>query len=382
MKIALISNYEPDGSNSMLRYGRMLKSKLRERGYDVLLLHPPALLGRLPLSRGGPAKWIGYIDKFVIAPWYLRWKSRNADVVHICDHSNAMYLWCAGSRPHVITCHDVIAVRAARGEYPGIETRGTGRLLQWWIATSLQRARYVLCDSHKTESDLQALAPHMPASLRVVYLSLNRNCAPADQEQVRQAKTAAGMDAGAEYLLHVGGPGWYKNRAGAIRIFAELKKAPEFAGMKLLLAGKARDERERALCRQEGIEAAVLEAQRVSDETLQGLYTGAQALLFPSLTEGFGWPVLEAQACGCPVITSNRPPMTEVTGDAAILIDPTEVEAAARIIREQWPRRAALREAGLRNAAGFSEERMMEGYTRAYEEVVAAWRTRAVAVER
>lgn len=368
MKVALISNYQPDRSESMLRYGRMLESKLRERGYDVVLLHPPAVLGSLPLPRG-IEKWIRYIDKYAIAPWYLRWKSRKADVVHICDHSNAMYLWCAGGKPHAVTCHDLIAVRSARGEFPGIEVGLSGRLLQGWIAESLVQAQYVICDSYKTEADFRALARQTGAKVRVIHLSLNRSCTPSSGEQVGQAVAAAGLEAGARYLLHVGNNGWYKNRAGAIRIFAELVKYPEFSGLKLLLAGRPLDSKLRDLTVRAGVEGSVVVATNVSDEMLRALYTGAQALLFPSLIEGFGWPVLEAQACGCAVITTNRPPMTEVAGEAAIFIDPAETEQAAGIIREQWPQLAALREAGFRNTERFTDEKVIANYCQVYEEL-------------
>jgi glycosyltransferase involved in cell wall biosynthesis len=73
----------------------------------------------------------------------------------------------------------------------------------------------------------------------------------------------------------------------------------------------------------------IIERVEPPEEQLRALYTGAPALLFPSLEEGFGWLILEAQACGCPVITIARPPMTEAAGGAAILINPEEVAGAA-----------------------------------------------------
>ena len=79
-------------------------------------------------------------------------------------------------------------------------------------------------------------------------------------------------------------------------------------------------------------ELSVIEVVEPSDEDLRSLYSGAAALLFPSLYEGFGWPLIEAQSCGCPVITSNRSPMTEVAGSAALYIDPANESAAAALI--------------------------------------------------
>ena len=82
----------------------------------------------------------------------------------------------------------------------------------------------------------------------------------------------------------------------------------------------------------------VRELVSVQNEDLRALYSTATALLFPSFQEGFGWPIIEAQACGCPVITSNRTPMTEVGENAAIYINPDSPEEAAREIAKHFPK--------------------------------------------
>ena len=105
-----------------------------------------------------------------------------------------------------------------------------------------------------------------------------------------------------------------------------------------------------------------MERVKPPNETLRALYTAAQALLFPSLYEGFGWPLLEAQSCGCPVITSNRPPMTEVAGAGALLIDPESEQEAAQTIAEHLERLGDLREAGFRNLKRFDRDELMRRY--------------------
>ena len=81
-----------------------------------------------------------------------------------------------------------------------------------------------------------------------------------------------------------------------------------------------------------GLRDRVIELTNITNEDLRALYSKATALLFPSLREGFGWPIIEAQACGCPVFTSDRVPMTEVGGDAAIYLDPTDPRPAPRLL--------------------------------------------------
>jgi glycosyltransferase involved in cell wall biosynthesis len=378
--VCLIANYKPDAQPSMLRYAQLLERILRESGYRAQTVHPPAVLGGFVTGKG-VGKWIRYIDKFLLAPVYLRWKTRSADIVHVCDHSYSMYLGCAGKKLRLVTCHDLIAVRSARGEYPGIRTGRTGRLLQQWIAMSLGRARHVICDSEKTQSDLRVLYPESKAPSSVIYLSLNDRYYPTRPEEISGILASYGVRYQG-YLMHVGGDAWYKNRRGALCIFAEMRKFPAMADTKLLLVGAPMNRETREFCRASSIEPFIVEAIRVPVDTLRAFYSGAGALLFPSLIEGFGWPIIEAQACGCPVITSNRPPMTEVAGEAAILIDPEQPEEAARNILKQWPRLGELREAGFRNLARFSEEGMTAGYLRVYREVLGISAEGAEARER
>ncbi|WP_367027021.1 glycosyltransferase [Methylococcus sp. ANG] len=108
----------------------------------------------------------------------------------------------------------------------------------------------------------------------------------------------------------------------------------------------------------------------VVNEDLRALYSLADTLIFPSLQEGFGWPIIEAQACGCPVVTSNIAPMTEVGGNGAVYINPREETSAASIIAEMQGRRELLKQAGFANAARFSMESMTSGYLGAYSAVL------------
>jgi len=373
LNIVLIGNYEPDGQFSMLRYAEMLERLMRGAGHEAARVFPPVVFGRMRFLRGGAAKWARYADKYALGLPWLRWKCRRAEVVHVCDHSNSMYLWCAGRRPRLITCHDLLAVRSARGHVAGVKTGASGRMLQRWILRGLRRAEYIVCDSMSTEADVRELGGQR-AVVNVVYLALNRKYFPEGKDAVGQALARFGVAADSRYLLHIGANVWYKNRLGAMQIFSRLKKMREFAAMKLLMAGSPWTEEMREFRRAEGLEDAIIETGIVTDDELRCLYSGAAALLFPSLQEGFGWPILEAQACGCPVITTNRGPMTEVAGEAAILLDdPRDAEQAARAIAEGWPKLAMLREAGFRNLDRFSEAKLAAAMSAAYQEVVERW---------
>jgi len=366
MKILLISNYLPDQQQSMLRYAAMLQRECNRRGWQAEIIHPLAIVGGFSWLRGSLKKWLGYVDKYLFAPGYLWSHARHADLVHICDHSNAMYLRCAGTRPALITCHDLLAVFTARGAYPQMKTGATGRILQRWIAASISQAKFIICVSTKTQQDLKRLDPEMDAYTEVIYHSLNWPYAPAPPEAIAEARKNSALNPNGEYLLHVGGNQWYKNRLGTMQIFAALQRYPRFQNVKLIMAGKPWTSEMRQYSESQGLTEKIIERNSVANEELQALYSGSMALVFPSVEEGFGWPLLEAQACGCPVITSARAPMTEVAGDGALFIDPADPEAAARTIADYADKLPALRVAGTSNLARFDADIMMNRYISFY----------------
>jgi len=369
MKVLLISNYLPDRQESMLRYAQMLQQELHKRGHEAHVVHPPVVLGGFAFLPRPLKKWIGYIDKYLFAPAYLRKKAGQSDIVHVCDHSNAMYLRWAGTRPLLITCHDLLAIFAARGAYREVKVGFTGRILQRWIAADLTRARHIICVSTKTQDDLRLLAPNFSSNTTVIHHPLNWSYSPATPEEIAEAKRKSGLEPETEYLLHVGGNQWYKNRLGAMQIFFALRRYSRFQNVKLIMAGKPWTSAMRQYSESSRLANEIIERAQIPNEELQALYSGAMALLFPSLEEGFGWPVLEAQACGCPVITSNRPPMTEIVGDAALLIDPVAPERAAQTIVDYAPNLPSLRAAGFRNLTRFAMNQVVDRYLAFYEQV-------------
>lgn len=92
LKVMLVGNYQLDAQESMERFAMLMASGLAARGVDVQILRPERILGSGSGSSGGLSKWLGYIDKYILFPPRLRKSSKWADIVHICDHSNAVYL--------------------------------------------------------------------------------------------------------------------------------------------------------------------------------------------------------------------------------------------------------------------------------------------------
>lgn len=369
MRVLLIANFEPDAQKSMRLYAEWVKKMLESRGHVVTAIRPRAFFARLS-SHTSIRKNLGYIDKFVLFPPKLVKVAKHYDLVHVLDHSNSMYLRLISSPRKLITCHDLLAIRSARGEFPQAPTGWSGRLLQRWILSGLRFAEHAICVSEKTARDLEVLTKQDCPEIDIIHHTLNCDYKPGACLS-DSVMALAGLKAGERYLIHVGGNSWYKNRLGVLRIFAHFVKIAEYTNYRLVMVGLNWTSKMKTFVRENGLSGCVTEAVGVAPAELMELYCNASALIFPSHEEGFGWPVLEAQACGCPVITSNRAPMTEVAGEAAIFIDPDEPDLAAEAISEGIRRRDSLRAAGFRNLERFSEDKVATQYMEVYERLAA-----------
>jgi glycosyltransferase involved in cell wall biosynthesis len=348
----------------------MMARKQESAGHTVRVIRPK----RCALRETAPRevrKWLAYVDKFLLFGKVLRTEAKEVDVVHICDQAYALCtMWVRGV-PVVVTCHDLLSVRSAVGEFPG-RTRWTGQLYQRLILRGLERAAFIGCDSEATRCDLLRLTKIAPERAVKIYVGLSFGYAPVARVERLARLSRLGIERDGGFLLQVGANVWYKNIAGVINIFSRLVRWPGFDRWRLIMVGSEPTAHTMKLIRDCGLGDRVVVLSDVPSEALAALYSEAEALLFPSICEGFGWPIIEAQACGCPVFTSNRPPMTEIGGRAAAYLDPEDYDGAALIIRENLPNLKAMQKAGLLNAQRFSAGRMSAGYARLYTDAVGA----------
>jgi glycosyltransferase involved in cell wall biosynthesis len=367
VRIALIGNYAPDAQESMLRYADLLRAGLSEAGHEVTLTVPERRLKSAGPS--GLRKWIGYVDKYILSPPQLARAVGRADVVHVCDHSNSVYIPSRTNVPYVATCHDLLAVRGAMGEVSDCPASFMGRHLQRAILSGLRRANAIACVSTATMQDAQRLLAGYRGKLVLVPNSLNYPYGKLQPETIRARLAECGLADVGEYVLSVGSSHRRKNRECALYALARISES--WPG-KVVFAGLPLSAELRELAKELGVGHRVIEVDKPSNEQLEALYNGALALLFPSRFEGFGWPVIEAQACGCPVICSDREPMAEVSGGAAILCDPDDHEAFAQAIlalARSADRRGNLAQLGLQNAERFGRANMIARFVSLYEQV-------------
>ena len=395
MRILLIGNYPHDGQESMQRFAGMMLSGLQAAGITAELIVPTPFFGKLKQSGTGLGKWLGYIDKFLLFPILLRrrlseLRSPNTPhstlpIVHLCDHSNAFYTRYLQDVPHVVTCHDLLAVRSARGEVPENPTRWSGRRLQEMVVKGLAHARQVVCDSEATQRDVHRLIPLAKDQVSVISIGFNYPYSPMPKAEARariepfihcSKESSATNDnpasQQASFILHVGGNQWYKNRLGVLRIYARAVAANP-ASPNLVMAGKTFTAEMKAYVAANRLQERVRSVEGCDNEELRALYSLADLLLFPSLAEGFGWPVIEAQACGCPVLCSSIEPFPEVTRGTAGMHDPAdEAGFATELLRllADPDARESLTAQGLENARRFAPATMVANYVECYGQLL------------
>jgi glycosyltransferase involved in cell wall biosynthesis len=373
MRIILIGNYPPDRQESMKLFAGMLETGFREKGFDVSIWLPKVVFGALAgNTSAGFGKWLGYIDKWLIYPLFLRFRvitggfNESNARFHVCDHSNSPYLASLPSSITAITCHDVLAIRGALGFKDAYcEASRLGLMLQKWILKNLVNANRLATVSMFTMRQLKELDTDNKGKdkdWRVVINAFNEDFYPVQVEPMNERLNALGIHPGTEFLLHVGSSLPRKNRKLLVEMLLALGE--KWNGM-ICFAGQPIDPELMALIGKHNLSSRVISIINPVHDDLLALYTAASAFVFPSYSEGFGWPVIEAQACGTPVIASKLEPMPEVCGvNAAMLHDPDDAHAFAEAFMtlSDKGRRDELINNGFENSKRFARHIMIDAY--------------------
>lgn len=384
MKAVLFTHPEFLRSTSMPLVAGQIRQGLEASGFEVTVLSPKRYFYQVPCPPR-LKKWLGYLDQFVIFPImsHLATKGLPDDTIYIfSDQALGPWIPAFSKRPHAIHCMDFLALRSAAGEFPQNPISWTGRIYQRWIRSGFSSARNFICISHKTGQDLERFLAHPEqATIHVVHLGLNYPYAPMPADTAIALLTPfLGTDTSQGFLLHVGGNQWYKNRVGVVAIYAEYVRRISHP-LPLLLMGAEPTSELREAARQVPSAGKVEFVVSPPVEAIHAAYSVASALLFPSIAEGFGWPILEAMACGCSVLTTNDAPMTEVGGEAATylpVLEPNRSAAwateSADILMSVLARTSAQREQvrikGLAHAACFNGDSVTRRYVEIYRSIL------------
>jgi len=267
-------------------------------------------------------------------------------------HAPANILPGGLAMPAITTVHDVMWVTHPEWCNPRAWGRVERHFYGHGIRRALARSALIATVSEASRAEICALAPEAAGRVVVTPSGVSSDFAPAVRNPAALARLGVAPER--RYCLVVGQGAPYKNHEGALRAFA--LACGDTADIDLVLVRRRGDtgpalER---LARELGLAGRVHFRETIDRPALVQLYAGAAALLHPSLCEGFGNPVAEAMACGCPVVTSNVSAMPEVAGGAALLADPRDPGAIAAALKRVLADRALaadLRERGLKRAA-------------------------------
>ncbi len=286
------------------------------RGHDfVLYTRETPAPGRLP---AGPAVQVRAI------PWPRLWTHLrlSAELLLARPRPDVLFvpahvLPLAHPVPTVVTVHDL-----GYRHFPAAHPLGQRLYLDWSTRFSARRATHLIADSLATRRDLARFYKVHEGRVSVVYPGRDETLQPTGPAAVRARYGLAG-----DYVLHVG---TLQPRKNLLRLIDAVAAARQQApGLSLVLAGRPGWLAGPILARARECAGFVRLLDYVPAADLAGLYSGARVFAFPSLYEGFGFPVLEAMACDTPVVCANAASLPELAGAAALLVDPADTAGLA-----------------------------------------------------
>jgi len=367
---ATFADQETTGSGQYLR--QLLPAMAPLLGSDELVCVTPKPIGDVGSLADVPRRALGTpfdgIHRGLAKVWFEQigfpsaCGDAKADVAHVPYFGSPLRAPC----PVVVTIHDVIPLR--RREYANSPAvRAYMRL----VSHTARQACLVLTDSQHSARDIRQLLGIAEGRLRVVPLAAGEAFRP--QTESDWAPTVRELGIERPYLLYLGGFDRRKRVPELLRAFADAERA--LTDLDLVIAGRPPQNDTlltpdpRRIVSELGLNHRVRFLGWVAEEAKPALYAGARALLFPSVYEGFGLPVLESLACGTPAVVTSGSSLEEVGGDGVLLTPPDDANALARAIIQisrDDTLRSEMSVAGLAHTRTFSWERTARATRDAY----------------
>ena len=316
-------------------------------------------------------------------------KTSGEDIYHVLDHSHANLALSAPPGRAVITCHDIIPLLASMGLIPIRVPRLTRYTFPLRIRC-MKCCGMIIAISQSTKKNLVEIAGINPDKIGVSYCGVNPAFAPMPAEpnfnpadERLRILSKYGIPDSASVLFHVASPTRYKNTPAILRALKALREDAALGQQVWFLrAGADFFDDEKQLIQELRIGDRIRYAGFVpEDKDLAAHYRSADVFVFPSLWEGFGWPPLEAMACGTPVVCSNVSSLPEVVGEAGVLLPPQDHAALVEALRgllTHKSARLALSEKSLARARRFTWEKCAVDTLEIYEQTLKRAANRCV----
>lgn len=317
---------------------------------DFLLLRSPAHRGALTEATNVREVVVPYAANGPATMW---WLPRLVDLSAVSLFHATFNIMPAGLKaPCVTTIHDIMWLVEPQLCSARIAGRAQALFHGHGIRRALRKADAIVTVSEASRTQIVAHFPPAAQRTFVTLSGVSPDFRPIPRDASRLAELGVRPDR--RFVLTVGQYAPYKNHEGALRAFAYAFACRPEIDLVLVQRMGTGGERLLRLAEELGIGGRVRLLQPVSRTDLVQLYSAASALLHPSFCEGFGNPLAEAMACGCPIVTSNVSAMPEVTGGAALLAAPDDVPGLAQALRkavDDTAQSASMRHAGLTRAA-------------------------------
>ena len=340
-------------------------------GHEGACLVPPADLPVFPIPGGPGAVRAVPCDVRVYSPWEIpalrrALRSHDFDLAHFPHY---IYPY-RGGFPAVVTIHDLIHLRFPSDHKTPLHYAYARHVLP----RSARAARRIITVSQHSKDDIVSRLKAPAEKVKVIHNGLARGFSPdPDGDAALRVREAVGLDG--PYVLYVGNAKAHKNLDGLLRAYRDLRARMEREDpgrKKPALAATVRREELRPGAADGGLEGVHFLGP-VNGGLLADLYRAAAVFAFPSRYEGFGYPPLEAMACGTPVVCSDAASLPEVVGGAAIQVPPDNLDRLSSALYDLLTRedlRIRLRSEGLKRVQFFTARGMAQAAWKVYEEAV------------
>jgi glycosyltransferase involved in cell wall biosynthesis len=359
VRVALCADFPEERWPSMDRVANELAAEVRRSHsaeVDLIPVCPPFARRATRIARSKPSFTLDRaLNRWWDYPRHVERIASEYDVFHVIDHSYAHLVHHLPSARTVVTCHDLDTFRSVLR--PEDEPRSAlFRKATRRILTGLQQAAWITCDSAAVRDELLGFGLVAPGRVSVVPVGVGEGFSPdANEEADRHAAGLVAARAGAVELLHVGSAIARKRIDALLAICAAL--VLRVPNLRLIRVGGAFTGAQERMVHDLGLAGRISVVDFLDERTLAAMYRRAALVLQPSEREGFGLPLLEAMACGTPVVASDLPVLKEVGGAAVEYCPVGDTQAWVRTVsalfeeRAQNPARWSARQAAGRARA-------------------------------
>ncbi|WP_414544541.1 glycosyltransferase family 4 protein [Nostoc sp. CCY0012] len=300
-------------------------------------------------------------------------KKHNADIYHIIDHSDGYLVhWLKGKpQPIVVTCHDLINLIQPENIYDQSSLPFMSMAAWKFAIRGMKKAKHIISVSQHTAKDIRQNLEIAPENITIAPDAIESIFRILPKKEVFSLRQEYGIAPETFCLLNVGSNHPRKNISTILKVIKALKE--KNLPVYFWKAGADFTSEQKTFIQTHELQNFVAYLGKPDQDKLVQIYNATDVLLSPSLYEGFGMTVIEAMACGTPVITSNVTSLPEVAGNAAILVDPVDIQEIVKAVcrlMEDTTYRNSLIEAGLVRAKPFTWENTAEQVAAVYEKIL------------